>query len=72
MTSGLTPEVDLTWWEQQSRACPRCQGPGRLLVIEITDVSTREAVRQGLACLGDCCIDGLAPDRQCVRCGLRF
>jgi hypothetical protein len=71
MTSGL-PEVDLTWWEQQSLPCPRCHGPGRLLVIEITDVSTREAVRQGLACLGDCCIDGLAPDRQCVRCGLRF
>jgi hypothetical protein len=41
-------------------------------VIEITDQQTREAVRQGLACLGDCCIDGLAPDRECVRCRTRF
>lgn len=66
------PETDLTWWEQQSRPCPACGGPGRLLVIEITDMSTREAVRAGLACLGDCCIDGLEPDRECTRCGHRF
>jgi hypothetical protein len=64
--------LDLTWWEEQTLPCPRCGGPGRLLVLEVTDQSTDAAVRQGLACLGDCCIDGLAPDRQCVRCGHRF
>jgi hypothetical protein len=72
MPAQTDAEVDLTWWEQQSRPCPRCGGPGRLLVVEITDLSTQFAVRQGLACLGDCCIDGLAPDRECTRCRHRF
>lgn len=72
MTLASTNEQQLRWWETQVRACPQCGGPGVLLVIEVTDQSTALALRNGLACLGDCCIDGLAPDRECLGCGHRF
>ena len=40
------------------------------MVLEITDRETLEAVRQGLACLGECCYDGArGADRECVSCG---
>jgi ribosomal protein S27AE len=69
----LTAHDDaLLWWREQVRPCPRCGGDGVLVVVEVTDESTRAALRGGMACLGDCCIDGLAPDRQCVRCGHAF
>lgn len=70
-TSG-TDLGHLEWWDSQVRPCPQCGGVGVLLVTEVTDVSTAEALRHRLACLGDCCIDGLAPDRQCRDCGFRF
>ena len=68
--SGL--DEGLAWWHDQVQACPECGGDGVRLVIEVTDQDTAAALREGLACLGDCCIDGLAPDRQCRRCAHRF
>lgn len=62
----------LEWWRSQVRPCPACGGSGVLLVIEVTDRDTTAALQHRLACLGDCCIDGLAPDRQCRDCGHRF
>ena len=62
----------LAWWEAQVVPCPECGGPGVRLVVEVTDRDTADALRNGLACLGDCCIDGLAPDRECRSCGHRF
>lgn len=63
---------DLSWWQEQVRTCPACGGEGVRLVIEVTDESTKQALAHRLACLGDCCLDGLAPDRQCRDCGHRF
>jgi len=63
---------DLLWWQGQVRPCPSCGGDGVLLVVEVTDQSTSQALQHRLACLGDCCIDGLAPDRQCRDCDHRF
>jgi hypothetical protein len=61
-----------SWWEMQALPCPRCDGLGRPIILEITTVDSRSAVRAGLACLGDCCIDGVGPERECDTCGLRF
>jgi hypothetical protein len=65
-------DEDLRWWAEQARPCPRCGGPGRPVVLEVTDVSTQTALREGLACLGDCCIDGTGGQHVCSRCGLGF
>lgn len=72
--SVASPDLDvgLQWWAQQVQECPACGGPGVRLVVEVTDQDTASALQNGLACLGDCCIDGLAPDRECRRCGHRF
>jgi hypothetical protein len=70
--SVATEHEPLDWWEAQTRECPRCGGVGVLLVVEVTDRSTQAALAHRVACLGDCCIDGLAPDRQCRDCGHRF
>jgi hypothetical protein len=72
MAPAAADDMHLRWWESQVRDCLECGGPGVLLVVEVTDQSTSLALRNRLACLGDCCIDGLAPDRQCLRCGHRF
>jgi hypothetical protein len=72
MSTSASAPLDLTWWEDQSRPCPRCGGPGRLLIVEITDQEAMQAVRTGMACLGDCCLDGLSPDRECTSCGHRW
>ncbi|MGA7689800.1 MAG: hypothetical protein WCA29_11310 [Jiangellales bacterium] len=71
MTTSMSAG-DLLWWQDQVRPCPSCGGDGVLLVVEVTDQSTSNALRHRLACLGDCCIDGLAPDRQCRDCDHRF
>lgn len=43
------------------------------MVLEINDAETMEAVRTGLACLGECCFDGsLGFDRECLACGHRW
>ena len=63
-------EAAQRYWEQGQMPCPACGGTGVPVVLEITDAETREAVREGLACLGDCCYDGaLGVELQCVRCG---
>jgi hypothetical protein len=65
-------EAERRWWSAQARPCPRCGGAGRPVVLEVTDVSTQIALREGLACLGDCCIDGTGADHVCSRCGHEF
>lgn len=72
MSIAPTGPVDLSWWHEQSRPCPECGGTGRLLILEINDREAMAAVRTGLACLGDCCVDGLQPDRECTDCGYRW
>jgi hypothetical protein len=65
-------EVELQWWESQGQTCPRCGDRGVPIVLEVTDESTRIALQHRLACLGDCCLDGLEPDHECRKCGHRF
>jgi hypothetical protein len=60
----------LAWWSKDQVPCPKCGGTGVPVVLEITDRETLEAVRGGLACLGECCFDGARGfDRQCRSCG---
>lgn len=72
MALSAREQDDLLWWAEQGRPCPECGGAGVPIVIEVTDQSTSLALQHRLACLGDCCIDGLAPDRECTVCGHRF
>ncbi len=64
-------EAAQRYWERDQEQCPRCGGTGvPIVVLEITDAETMQAVREGLACLGDCCFDGArGVEVQCVRCG---
>lgn len=58
------------YWTRDQEQCPVCGGTGVPIVLEITDAETMEAVREGLACLGECCFDGArGVERECVRCG---
>ena len=63
-------EAGLRYWVKGQTPCPACGGIGVPVVLEINDAETMEAVRTGLACLGECCYDGaLGIDRQCRDCG---
>ena len=42
-------EAAQRYWEQGQMPCPACGGTGVPVVLEITDVETLEAVREGLA-----------------------
>ena len=58
------------YWTRDQEPCPVCGGTGVPIVLEITDAETRDAVHEGLACLGECCFDGArGVERECVRCG---
>ncbi len=60
----------LKYWTRGQQPCPHCGGTGVPMVLDIVDEETQEAVRTGLACLGDCCFDGArGVDRECLRCG---
>lgn len=63
-------EVARRYWAGGQLACPACGGTGVPVVLEINDEETLEAVRTGLACLGECCFDGARGiDHECQRCG---
>jgi hypothetical protein len=71
-TYGLAAQDGLDWWRDRVRRCPECGGRGVQVVLEVTDRDTADAIGARLACLGDCCIDGLGGDHECLRCGHRF
>ena len=63
-------EAGERYWTGGQLPCPACGGTGVPVVLEITDAETMEAVRTGLACLGECCFDGARGiDHECLRCG---
>lgn len=67
---GAMERAALEYWTGVQEPCPRCGSTGVPIVLEITDADTRDAVREGLACLGECCFDGArGVERECVKCG---
>ncbi len=61
------------WWTTAQQTCPACGGVGVPVVLDIVDADTMEAVREGLACLGECCFDGArGVDRECLSCGRQW
>lgn len=70
---GDVDSASEAYWAGSQQACPRCGGTGVPVVLEITDEDTMEAVRTGLACLGECCFDGARGiDRECVSCSAQW
>lgn len=65
---------DLMWWMDQQRPCPTCGGAGIPIVMDMQDMTTRDAVINGLATLAGCGLGGAADgnDRECTRCGLQW
>jgi len=72
MSLSASEEADLQWWQDQARPCPECGDRGVPIILDIVDEGARRALQFRFACLGDCCMDGLAPDRECRKCGHRF